>query len=139
MWLIIRRSDSAVVGTQAGVRPTAWNLARFEVKEWYGAEPKIHDPAEGVESYDPTRDDPGYGIFADARDKLDELETDATAEIEWLDGQIEQLDDAIPNIPGYDVTQLRAAFQVLAENQRRMMAENRRVIGALRYVVRRLG
>jgi hypothetical protein len=52
MWVIIKIDDSTVVGTQTGEDKPLWG-ADFEVFEWFGTEPHIHDPDDGVVSYDP--------------------------------------------------------------------------------------
>jgi len=57
IYLVIRRKDRAVIGTQVARKPPAgaWNPDLFEVKPWAGPEPPLHNPfAEPpVESYDP--------------------------------------------------------------------------------------
>lgn len=52
MWLIIRKKDGAVLGTNYNCAPLA--PKGCEIKEWFGAEPAVHDPRQGIESYDPT-------------------------------------------------------------------------------------
>lgn len=122
MWLIIRKADSAVVGTNYLVAPEA--SAAFEVKEWQGAEPPIHDPDEGVESYDPTLTDPGYPAFRQSRVDFDGLADKAAVEIEWLD-------ETIPNIPTMTGAEVRAVVHRLAREQREELR-------AWRYIFRRL-
>lgn len=122
MWLIIRESDDAVVGTNYNVAPPV--PPGHRVVEWYGSEPAIHDPPE-VESYDPTLDDPGFPIFEEAREIFDDLEAQAGAEIAWLEMVIPQIDTA-------DLETLRAILKRIAQ-------ENLREIRAWRYVWRRLG
>lgn len=123
MWLIIRESDDAVTGTNYNVAPPAPTGHR--VVEWVGDEPPIHDPDEGVFSYDPTLDDSDYPTLLDARGMFDDLETGAIAEIAWLESIIPAIDIA-------DLTELRAILKRLAQ-------QNLRSIKAWRYLWRRLG
>lgn len=122
MWLIIRKSDNAVVGTNYLVAPKVGPL--FEVKEWQGIEPPIHDPHEGVESYDPTLADPDYPAFLQNRIDFDELADKAASEIQWLN-------DTIPQIDTMTAAQVRDVVKRLAQ-------ENLRQINAWRYIFRRL-
>jgi len=122
MWLIIRESDNAVLGTNYNIAPTA--PAGHRVVEWAGPEPPIHYPPE-VESYDPTLIDPDYAAFTEARDTFDDLETRAAAEIAWLES-------AIPAIDAADLETLRAVLKRLAQ-------QNLRSIKAWRYAWRRWG
>jgi len=123
MWLIIRESDNAVVGTNYNIPPLAppghW------VVEWTGPEPAVHTPDEGVESYDPTLADPDYSTFLEARGVFDDLEAQAETEIAWLESAIPQIDTA-------DLATLRAILKRVAQ-------ENLREIRAWRYLFRRLG
>lgn len=123
MWLIIRELDDAVVGTNYLTAPPA--PAGHRVVEWAGVEPAIHDPAQGVFSYDPTLTDPDYVTFTEARDVFDDLEAQADAEIAWLEA-------AIPTIGTADLAALRAILKRVAQ-------ENLREIRAWRYLFRRLG
>ncbi len=126
MWLIIRKSDSAVIGTQVGIDPSAcWDATLFDVKEWSGPEPPIHDPDEDIISLDPTLADPGYSTFTEARGVFNDLEARATAEIAWLEA-------AIPAIDSADIATLRMVLKRLAQ-------ENLQEIKAWRYLFRRLG
>ena len=122
MWLIIRKSDSAVIGTQMGARPPegAWDPDLFEVKEWYGPEPAIHNPEEDIESYDPTGGDES---LSHARLDFDRLSTLADDELAWLEA-IE------PQVETMDLTQLRGVL-------RRLVSENIYQIRAWRYLFKR--
>jgi len=122
MWLIIRESDDAVIGTNYNIAPPA--PAGHRIVEWAGPEPAIHDPPE-VESYDPTLVDPDYSTFTDARNIFNDLEARADAEIAWLES-------VIPTIDTADLVTLRAVLRRLAQ-------QNLRSIAAWRYVFRRLG
>jgi hypothetical protein len=122
MWLIIRESDNAVVGTNYNVAPPA--PPGHRVVEWAGPEPPIHEPPE-VESYDPTPVDSDYPTFADARDVFDDLEVRADAEVAWLES-------VIPTIDAADLEALRAILKRLAQ-------QNLRMVKAWRYLWRRLG
>jgi len=124
-WIVIRNSDIAVISTQEDVPPPdgAWKPALFTVKEaTLDRAPPLHDPDEGVESYDPTTPDDVLGA---RRVDFDALADDAQAEIEWLD-------TAIPQIPTADLGQLRDGLQRLAR-------QNRAQLKAWRYVLRRWG
>lgn len=123
MWLIIRREDSAVIGTQYGLKPT-WNEDLFEVKEWYGKEPPIHDPEEGIYSYDPTLDDPEYPGFTESRLDFNALADLADSEIDWLN-------ETIPQIDVMTAERVRDVVKRLAQ-------ENLRQVKAWRYIFRRL-
>lgn len=122
MWLIIRESDDAVIGTNYTREPDA--PVGHRVVEWAGPEPPCHDPDEGIFSYDPTLDDPDYSTFVDARDMFDDLEVRAATEIAWLEA-------AIPQVDAADLETLRAILKRLAQ-------QNLRSIKAWRYVFRRL-
>lgn len=126
MWLIIRKSDHAVIGTQAEIKPPddAWNPDIFEIKEWYGLEPLICDSETGICGYDPTLDDPTYPDFLERRGHFDELADKASSEIEWLEA-------TIPDIDGMAAAEVRAVVKRLAR-------ENLETIRAWRYVIRRL-
>lgn len=126
MWLIIRKADTAVVGTQLGIDPSAyWDSGLFDVKEWAGPEPAIHDPDEDIYSYDPTLTDLDYPTFMEARGIFNDLEAQATTEIAWLEA-------AIPTIDSADLATLRLVLKRIAQ-------ENLREIRAWRYLFRRLG
>jgi len=122
MWLIIRESDNAVVGTNYNIAPPAPPSHR--VVEWYGPEPPIHRPEDDVYSYDPTLENPDFSIFEEARGTFDDLEIRAGAEIAWLEA-------TIPTIDSADLPTLRAILKRLAQ-------QNLRSIKAWRYVFRRL-
>jgi len=123
MWLIIRNSDSAVVGTNYATQaPAAPN--GHTVKEWFGPEPALHDPVEGVESYDPTLDDPDWKILANLRIDFDALADKADNEVAWLEA-------AIPQIETANLDELRMLLS-------RLMRQNTVMIKAWRYIVRRL-
>jgi hypothetical protein len=117
MWLIVRKSDNAVVGTQSGIKPI-WDATLFEVKEWTGAEPPIHDP--DIPSYDPTLSDPTYPDFQQRRIDFAALKEQATNEIDWLN-------DNIPLVSSADLATLRAYLE-------RVMREQRQEIRAWRYI-----
>ncbi len=126
MWLIIRNSDNAVIGTQQREDPSVhWNVALFTVKEWFGPEPPLHDPDEGVVSLDPTLTDPDYATFTEARTIFNDLEAQAVTEILWLE-------TAIPLIDTADLADLRTVVKRLAQ-------ENLREVKAWRYLFRRVG
>lgn len=122
MWLIIRKSDNAVMSAQF-TRPGDVGIGRI-VKEWYGPAPAIHNPSEGVESYDPTLDNPDWAILAQSRVDFGELANLADAEIGWLEATIPQIDTMA-------LEDLRSVLQRLAQ-------ENLRQIKAWRYLFRRL-
>lgn len=124
MWLVIRRSDGAVVGTQRGDQKPEWDENSFEVKEWLGPEPALHDPDEGIESYDPTLDDPGYPAFRQSRIDFDALADKAATEVEWLN-------ETIPLIPTMTGAEVRDVVHRIAKEQREELR-------AWRYVFRRL-
>lgn len=124
MWLIIRKSDGAVIGHQRDRDPTEfWDSLRFEVKEWLGVPPPLHNPEEGVLSYDPTLSDPSYPSFLQSQIDFDEQEVMATEEIDWLN-------DIIPQIDTMTAAEVRNVVKRLAQ-------ENLRQIKAWRYVFRR--
>lgn len=128
MWLIIRKLNGAIVGTNYHYKPTA-NEDFFEIKEWHGPEPPIHDPnpvdeGEPIYSYDPTLNDPTYSAFLERRVDFDELANRAIAEIEWLN-------DTIPQIDTMTAAQVRGVVKRLAQ-------ENLRQIKAWRYIFNRL-
>lgn len=123
MWLIIRDEDGAVVGTNYGqVAPNA--PLGHTIKEWSRAEPAVHNPEAGVESYDPTLADPDYPIFVQARVDLDALADKAATEIAWLE-------ETIPAIDGMTLEELRSVLK-------RVARENAETLRAWRYVIRRL-
>lgn len=125
MWLIIRKSDSTMFGAQFQKPPSnAFDPAVFDVKEWYGPAPPVHNPDEGVESYDPTLDDPDYPAFRQGRIDFDTLAGKATSEIEWLNETI----PAIPTMTGAEVRNV--VF--------RIAREQREELRAWRYIFRRL-
>lgn len=127
MWLIVRKSDSAVIGTAYQLPPArAWDPDIFEVKEWLGPEPVIHDPDADppVYSYDPTLADPDYAAFKQARQRFDELANQANSEIVWLE-------DTIPQINTMTIEEVRDVVKRLAR-------ENLETLRAWRYVLRRL-
>ena len=120
-WIIIRNSDSAVIGTEEGVPPPAgaWQSGFFTVKEvTLLRAPLIHDPDEGVTSYDPTT--PSDVL---SRVDFEQLADDAQAEIDWLDM-------VIPQIPTADLQQLRDGLERLAK-------QNRAMLKAWKYVLKR--
>lgn len=124
MHLLIRKADGAVVGTNYLIAPLVDE--RYEVKEWHGPEPPIHDlDAElPVYSYDPTPADPDYPAFLQTRIDFDALVEKATAEIEWLD-------ETIPDIPTMTGAEVRNVVHRIAREQRME-------IKAWRYIFRRL-
>jgi hypothetical protein len=69
-------------------------------------------------------DNPDYAIFTDAYIGLQDIETAATAEIQWLN-------DTIPLVDTMTLEELRTTFK-------RVMQEQRQEIRAWRYVFRRL-
>ena len=118
MWIAIRLSDSAVVGTIM-VRPPegAYGLGHV-VKEWLGQEPRVHDPDNGIESYDPTTDCPGYDEAVAARLDCQDLRDKIKAELDWLTQAIPTITDPIT---------------------KRLAQQNRAIIKALRYVILKQG
>jgi hypothetical protein len=123
MWLVIRKSDDAVIGTNS-VDPTGyWNAELFSIKEWNGKEPQIHDPDEGIESYDPTIDNPDWLDFISTRVDFDALAAQANNEIDWLN-------ENIPLVVGADLETLRTFLQ-------RVMVEQREELKAWRYIFRK--
>lgn len=89
MWLIIRKEDGIVVGTNYGRIPEV-DPKVFEVKEWYGDEPEIWDPDEKTGDYDPTLTDPDYLRFQDARQDFEDLMIHLQEELDWLDSLLEK-------------------------------------------------
>ena len=131
MWLIVYREgvgwgelERRVLDSLTAKPPEgAYNEALFEIKEWGGPVPDSGDP-ERLPDLDPTLDDPDYPDFQEARGRFDELAEQATAEIEWLE-------ETIPQIEAMTVVEVRAVVKRLAQ-------ENLRCIRAWRYVIRRL-
>jgi hypothetical protein len=64
-WLVIRKSDNAVVGTSTVEQPAgAWDLGLFDIKPWFDSdEPQLHNPDEGIISLDPTLSNPAYDLL----------------------------------------------------------------------------
>ncbi|MCP4083179.1 MAG: hypothetical protein GY743_23400 [Planctomycetaceae bacterium] len=64
-WLVIRKSDSAVVGTSTVEIPDgAWDLTLFDIKPWFFSnEPSLNNPDEGSISFDPTLNNPAYDVL----------------------------------------------------------------------------
>lgn len=130
MWLIIDPNITdpagrgAVIGTSSVEPPSSAFPAHFLIKEWGGVEPLVHDPEDGIESYDPTVDDPGYLAFLQSRLDFDALFASADNEIAWLDS-------TIPNISTMTAVEVRAVVERLAR-------ENREMIKAWRYLFNRL-
>jgi len=123
MWLIIRDSDSAVVGTNyAQAKPGT--PPGHTAKEWYGAEPPLHDPEDGVESYDPTLDDPAYVELVSFHADFDALAETAANEIAWLEDALDVVDVA-------DLATLRIILK-------HVLRENLGMVKAWRYVLKRL-
>jgi hypothetical protein len=55
VYLVIRKSNQTVFQVHYGHDdPTGRYSKEFEVKEWHGNVPPIHNPENNVESYDPT-------------------------------------------------------------------------------------
>lgn len=124
VYLVIRISDSTVFQVHhAHDDPTGRYGDAFEVKEWYGPVPPLHDPDGGVESYDPTLDDPAYPDFLQSRLDLAALAEQAAGEIEWLA-------ETIPDIDTMTAAEVRDVVRRLAQ-------ENLRMIKAWRYAIRR--
>lgn len=123
MWLIIRESDDAVVGTNYNIAPPV--PVDHRVVEWAGPEPPIHDPDEGIFSYDPTLTDPDYATFMAAKAAFDAMEAQAAAEIAWLEA-------TIPTIGVAGLAEARTVLERLAE-------QNLLSIRAWRYLWRCLG
>lgn len=125
MWIVVRLSDNAVVGTSYSTPPDgAWNTILFDVKEWTGPEPLIHDPEESVESYDPTLTDPDYPAFLQSKVDFGALADKADAEIDWLETNIPLVDDM--------------TLEELRTFLKRVARENQEEIKAWRYLFRRL-
>lgn len=126
MWLIISTvitdgaGRGAVVGTLRQEPPTGAYGPDVEYKEWNGDEPPVHDPISGIESYDPTIDDPDYPDFEQASQDFRDLYAQAATEIQWLE-------DNIPLVPTADLDTLRAYLQ-------RVMIEQRKKLQAWRYL-----
>lgn len=120
MWLIIRLKDNAVYSTAYTEPPEgAWNPDLFAIKEWPGNEPPIHSPDEGIESYDPTLDDPAWGAKAKRRIALPNAATQLELEADWLKA-------TIPTIPAMTLPELAATVQRLAR-------QNLTIMEALQY------
>jgi len=122
-WIVIRNSDSAVVGTQyttpaAGAWPAGYTVREVTLP----SEPPVHNPADGIESYDPST--PAQRL-AGVRVDFNQLAADAQAEIAWLDTNI-------PRIPTADLALLRVGLERLAR-------QNRQMLKAWLYVLRRMG
>ncbi|MHA2066800.1 MAG: hypothetical protein ACXABY_20715 [Candidatus Thorarchaeota archaeon] len=117
MWIIIRKSDNVVVGTQYDIKPI-WDETLFEVKEWLDAAPPIHTP--DAPSYDPTLLEPTYPDFQQRKIDFAALKDQATNEIDWLN-------DNIPLVSSADLATLRAYLE-------RVMREQRQEIRAWRYI-----
>jgi len=66
-WLIIRKSDSAVIGSQFD-RPAdvAVNLGLFDIKPWWGSPVQASDPLVGRVVIDPTLNNPTWQALYDA-------------------------------------------------------------------------
>jgi len=118
MWLVIRKTDNVVVGTQQGLNPAQyWDPVLYEIKEWLGPE-----PPEG--NVDPTLADPDYPAFSQSKLDFDALADKANAEIDWLETNIPLVDDMT-------LEELRAFLK-------RVARENQETIRAWRYLFRRL-
>jgi len=124
MWIIIKKSDDTVVGTHYGNRPAGWNETLFDLKEWTGEEPPIHDPDEGVISLDPTIDNPDWTDFQASRVDFAAMALQADNQIAWLDVEI-------PNVPLADLSTLREYLE-------RVMRQNRQMIKAWCYMIKRI-
>ena len=125
MWLIIDKSDHTVAGT-CPYRPPAgsWNLDLFDIKEWPGGEPPVHNPERGIESYDPTLGDPTWEAKAGRRASL-------PGAVAWLEQEADWLRGTMPAIPAMTLPELAAAAQRLAR-------QNLRVMEVLEYYLWRL-
>ena len=118
MWIVVRRSDNIVVGTQREVDPTPfWDAEKFEVKEYHGC-------CVELDELDPTLDDPDWQVLANSRVDFDALADKADNEVDWLE-------TAIPQIETATLDQLRTLLQRLAR-------QNLEQIKAWRYLFRRL-
>lgn len=64
-WLVIRKSDTAVVGTSTVEPPLgSWNLILFDIKPWFDDhEPQLHNPEFGITNLDPTLSNPAYDLL----------------------------------------------------------------------------
>lgn len=124
MWLIIRDSDSAVIGTLSVRPPAGVYGSGVTLKEWAGDEPHPYDPLTDTWSTDPTLADPGYADFEQSGVDFLALRAQAATEITWLD----------TNIPLVDIADL-ADLRVYLE---RVMRQNRQTIKAWRYIAKRL-
>lgn len=64
-WLVIRKSDTAVVGTSTVEQPAgSWDLSLFDIKPWFDSnEPQLHNPEFGITSLDPTLSNPAYDLL----------------------------------------------------------------------------
>jgi hypothetical protein len=118
MWIICREEDGAVVGTITVKPPEGAYGKGHIVKEWFGSEPRVHDPEKGVESYDPTIDCPGYNEAIAARLDCQDLHDKIQTELDWLN-------ETIPAI----------ANPVI----KRLAQQNRAIIKALRYIILKQG
>lgn len=124
MWLIIRDSDNAVIGTLSVEPPVDTYGPGVTFKEWAGAEPPSYDSKADTWSTDPTLTDPGYADFEQSGVDFLALRAQAATEITWLD----------TNIPLVDIADL-ADLRVYLE---RVMRQNRQTIKAWRYIAKRL-
>lgn len=117
MWLIVRKTDGAVVGVNYN-KPnlSLLNQNTVEIKEWLGEEPPPHDPEMGIESYDPTLDCPDYEETAQAKLDCEDLYSRIQNELDWLN----------ITIPSMNHTVARLAKQ------------NRASLKALRYIIKKL-
>jgi hypothetical protein len=117
MWLIIKDSGSAVVGTLA-VEPIAGSyVVGVTFKEWNGVEPEIDD-------INPTLSDPDYPDFEQSGVDFRDLYAQAATEITWLDANI-------PLVLSADLANLRTYLE-------RVMCQNRQMIKAWRYTAKRI-
>lgn len=133
MWLTIYKTHkrSELIGRVAGwseVYPPEDTCPRdkFEVKEWDGPPPALGDLEGSVlPDIDPTLTDPEYQNKLQQRRDFEDLESQVMAEIQWLS-------EIIPGIDTMTATEVRDVVKRLAK-------QNRQMIKAWRYVIRRLG
>ena len=130
MWLVIDKATQRVFAIETAQPPEdAYPTALYDVKEWDGPVPKLEMPAippnPGRKAdLDPTLADPGYQDKVQQRLDFEALADKATAEIEWLD-------ETIPNIQTMTGAEVRDVVHRLAREQREELR-------AWRYIFRRL-
>jgi len=132
IWLVIQKQPTGPRTVFQGHRdkpaPGTYDPELFEIKEWHGPIPQIHnpdDPENPVVSYDPTVDNAEWAALMQTRLDFGALADQADAEVSWLE-------DVIPQINTMTQEELRWVILRVAQ-------ENLRQIRAWRYLFRKLG